>query len=78
LALRERIATLLRAAITERVMREANVAGQVTAALAKIDEPDAETLGEGIAQLFDAQPDAEWRDHIEAVAVELTDAESAP
>ena len=55
-------------------MREAKVDGQVAAALAKIDKPDADSLTEGIEQLFGEKPDAEWRDHIEAVAIELADA----
>jgi DNA topoisomerase 6 subunit A-like protein len=72
--LHERIEKKVREAITERVLREANVAAQVAAALAEIDEPDAETLAEGIAQLFGEKPDVEWRDHIEAVAIDLCNA----
>ena len=70
----ERIENKVREAITERVLREAKVDGQVAAALAKIDKPDADSLTEGIEQLFGEKPDAEWRDHIEAVAIELADA----
>jgi hypothetical protein len=72
--LQERIENKVRAAITERILREANVDTQVAAALAKIEQPNADTLAEGIEQLFDEKPDAEWRDHIEAVAIDLTDA----
>jgi Topoisomerase 6 subunit A/Spo11, Toprim domain len=72
--LHERIEDKVRATITERILREANIDAQVAAALAKIETPDADTLAEGIVQLFGAKPDAEWRDHIEAVAIELADA----
>ena len=71
--LHERIENKVREAITERVLREANIDAQVAAALAEIEKPDADTLAEGIEQLFDEKPDAEWRDHIEAVAIELAD-----
>jgi hypothetical protein len=71
--LQERIENKVREAITERVLREANVDAQVAAAFAEIEKPDADTLAEGIERLFGAKPDAEWRDHIEAVAIELTD-----
>jgi hypothetical protein len=70
--LHERIENKVREAITERVLREANVDAQVAAALAKIDKPAADTLAECIEQLFGEKPDAEWRDHIEAVAIELS------
>jgi hypothetical protein len=71
--LRERIENKVREAITERILREAKIDAQVTAALAKIEQPDADALAEGIEQLFGAKPDAEWRDHIETVAIELAD-----
>jgi hypothetical protein len=63
----------VREAITERILREANLDTQVAAALAKIEKPDADTLAEGIERLFRDKPDAEWRDHIEAVAIDLAD-----
>jgi hypothetical protein len=72
--LHERIENKAREAITERILREANTDAQVAAALAKIEQPTADTLVEGIEQLFGEKPDAEWRDHIEAVAIDLTDA----
>jgi Topoisomerase 6 subunit A/Spo11, Toprim domain len=73
--LQERIENKVREAITERILREANIDAQVAAALADIDKPDADTLAEGVERLFDERPDAEWRDHIEAVATELADAD---
>src|SRR5262249_44658994 len=77
-----RVEKKVRAAVVDRILREANVDAQVAAALADIETPDNATLAEGIAQLFEATPDAQWRDHIEAVANHLTgtadDPEDAP
>ena len=69
-----RIEKKVRDAVTERILREANVDAQVAAALADIETPDSATLANGIKQLFDATPDAQWRDHIETVADELAGA----
>jgi Topoisomerase 6 subunit A/Spo11, Toprim domain len=65
-----RVEEKIRDAITERVLRDANIEAQVAAALAEIEMPDAVTLADGIERLFGEQPDAEWRDHIEAVATD--------
>jgi hypothetical protein len=70
-----RIEDKVREAITERILREANVDGQVAAAIAEIETPDSIALTAGIKQLFAATPDAQWRDHIEAVATELAGAD---
>jgi hypothetical protein len=72
-----RIEEKLRASITERILREANFEAQVADAIAATEKPDAATLAEGIEELFDEKPDAEWRDHIEAVATELADDDGA-
>jgi hypothetical protein len=61
-------------AIVARILREANVDALVAAALAEIEPPDNTALTDGIKKLFDGRPDAEWRDHIEAVASELANA----
>jgi hypothetical protein len=61
-------------AVIARILREADVDAQVAAALAEIEPPDSTALAEGIKQLFKGRPDAEWRDHIEAVATELANA----
>ena len=66
--LAERIESKVRAEITERILREAKLDDQVAAAVAKIKTPDGAKLARDIAKLFKRQPDAEWRDHIEAVA----------
>src|SRR5262249_8178202 len=55
-------------AITARILREANVDARIAAALAEIEPPDSTALAEGIKQLFEEKPEAEWRDHIEIVA----------
>jgi hypothetical protein len=66
--LEKRIEEKLRAAITERVLREARLDDQVAAAVAAIEMPTVDALTEGIRQLFEQEPNSEWRDHIEAVA----------
>ena len=66
--LADRIESKVRAAITERILREAKLDDQVAAAVAKIRTPDGAKLARNTAKLFKRQPDAEWRDHIEAVA----------
>src|SRR5262249_34051956 len=43
------------------------------AAVAAVAKPNATALQNGIRQLFEQQPDAEWRDHITAIAEELSD-----
>ena len=68
----ERIESKVRAAITERILREAGFEDQVAAAIAAIKKPTAAALAKGIKQLFEQEPDREWRDHIEAIAAERT------
>jgi hypothetical protein len=70
--LNERIETKVREAVTAHILRKANVDAQVAAALADIETPDSTALAKGIDQLFDERPDAEWRDHIESVAIDCT------
>jgi hypothetical protein len=60
----------VRAAVTERILREAGLEDQVAAA---IETRDGDTLAKGIEDLFEQEPDREWRDHIEAVAKKCTD-----
>ena len=62
------IESKVRAAITERILREAKLEDQVAAAVAKIKTPDGARLARDTAKLFKRKPDSEWRDHIEAVA----------
>jgi len=70
--LKERVEKKVREAVAARILREANVDAQVAAALADIEPPDGVALTKGIKQLFKRRPDAEWRDHVEAVAIEFT------
>jgi len=72
-----RVEKKVRAAVVDRILREANVDAQVAAALADIETPDNATLATGIRQLFKATADAQWRDHIETVATALTGDERA-
>ena len=62
----------LRAEITERILREAGLEAQVAAAMAALDLPDGDDLKRGVAEMFEGEPEADWRAHIEAVADDLT------
>jgi hypothetical protein len=64
-----RIENKLRASIAERILREAAFENQVAEAIAAIEEqPTGAALAEEIKDLFDQEPDRQWRDHIEVVA----------
>jgi hypothetical protein len=63
-----RIEDKVRAAVTERILREARVEDQVAAAIAAIIKPGAPALERGIEEMFEQGPEREWRDHIEEVA----------
>jgi hypothetical protein len=69
--LKRRTEQKVRDAVVARILREANIDAQVADALAEIEAPDSAALDAGIKNLFGERPDAEWRDHIEAVATEL-------
>jgi Topoisomerase 6 subunit A/Spo11, Toprim domain len=62
----------VRAVITERILREADLEGQIRDALEAIERPSAAALEKGIARLFKRSPKREWRDHITAVVNEKT------
>ena len=64
----------VRADLTERILREAGLDDQVAAVIAAIKVPDEAVLAGEIAQLFEHEPDTEWRAHIEAVARKQTGA----
>jgi hypothetical protein len=70
--LAERIERKTRAAVTERILREAGLDDQVEAAVAAIKTPTAATLVKGIKNLFKTEPQHDWRAHIEAVATART------
>jgi hypothetical protein len=62
----------VRAAVTERILREAGVDDQITAVVASIKAPTTATLVNGIKELFERKADRPWRDHIEAVAEQVS------
>jgi hypothetical protein len=66
--LEERIEEKLRIDITERILREAGFEERVAEAIAATEKPTPAALTEGVLELFEREPDREWRDHIEAVA----------
>ena len=70
--LAKRIEDKVRAAHTERILREAGLDSQVAATIAAIKLPNAMTLASGTKKLFKQDLSREWRDHIEAVAKRLT------
>jgi hypothetical protein len=72
--LEERLDAEVRAAVTERILREAGFETQVTEALAAIERPTAAQLTAGIEELFADKPEAEWRDHIERIVAKLVTA----
>jgi hypothetical protein len=74
--LADRIESKVRAAITERILREAKIDDRVAAAIAAIETPDGAKLARDIKRLFEQQSDREWRDAIEAVAATLSRAAS--
>jgi hypothetical protein len=69
--LEARLEAKIRAAVTEKILREARAENQITAALNAITRPDAVALKAGIQQLFKDTPEAEWRDHIDTVATRI-------
>ena len=75
--LKARVEGKVRAEITERILREAGLDAQVDATVAALDLPEGAGLARGITQLFEDQPDAEWRDQVEAVADVITQRSSA-
>jgi hypothetical protein len=66
--LERRLEAKMRATITERILREAGLEEQIAAALAAIKRPSAADLRDGIKQLFDSEPESEWRNHVEAAS----------
>jgi hypothetical protein len=71
--LEQRLDKKVRAAIQERILREAGFENQVAETLAAIERPSDAKLTEGIEDLFARDPEREWRDHVEAVANTLVE-----
>jgi hypothetical protein len=61
-----------RAAITERILREAGIEKLVSDAVAGIGRPTGTEMAEGITQSFEQKPDLQWRAHVEEIAAGLT------
>jgi hypothetical protein len=74
--LADRIESKVRAAITERILREARIDDQVAAVIGAIRKPDGTKLARDIKGLFEQQSDREWRDAIEVVASRVSGAAS--
>ena len=74
--LEERVEAKLRRAITDRILREADVERLVAEALERVGRPTGEALVEGITAMFTGEQHRPWRDHVEDVADELTAAEA--
>jgi hypothetical protein len=69
--LAERLEESVRAAITERILRAANLERQVVEALKAINRPSGTVLAQGIGKMFNRSPEREWRDHIAGVVGKL-------
>jgi hypothetical protein len=70
--LERRLEAKVRDGVIERILREAGAEDQIRAALVAIRRPDAAALQAGIEQLFERQPESEWRDHVETIADALS------
>jgi Histidine kinase-, DNA gyrase B-, and HSP90-like ATPase len=60
-----RIETMIRAEITERILREARLEDKVAASVAAVERPTADALADIIQQRFEDSPESTWRDHID-------------
>jgi len=70
--LEERLEDKVRTSVRERILREAGYEDQVAKALVAIERPPAADLSAGIEQLFEEDPERQWRDHIDAAADDLS------
>jgi hypothetical protein len=68
----ERVEDKVRAAVTERILRDGRLEDQVSAAIKAIKMPSGDALSKGIARMFKRASEREWRDHVEEVATERT------
>jgi hypothetical protein len=65
--LEEKLEARMRVAVTERILREADLENQITEALNAIERPSTAALRKEIETMFKRSPKSEWRDHITAV-----------
>jgi hypothetical protein len=57
----ERLEAKMRADITERILREADLEGQIAKAMARIERPSGGALASGVRRLYERAPEMEWR-----------------
>jgi hypothetical protein len=69
--LEEKLEASIRDRITERILAESNLEGQVRAALEAIERPSHAELITGTKVMFDDAPEREWRAHVDTVVAEL-------
>ena len=73
--LEERLEENVRASVTERILREAGLEGLVASVLKAIERPSATKLKDRIRELFESDPEREWRDLIKKTANDLFEAQ---
>jgi hypothetical protein len=61
----------LRAEITASILSEVGLDDRVAAAMAALSLPDGDDLRRGVAEMFEDNPETDWRAHIEAVVDDL-------
>jgi hypothetical protein len=76
--LERRLDVKVRADVTERILREAGLDEQVAAVLKTIKRPSVAEMKDRIGQLFEREPEREWRDLIENEADDLSGGDAAP
>jgi hypothetical protein len=69
--LNQEIETAVRAAITERILRDAKLDDQVTEALKAIKLPSGNKMTAGIRELFKHKAKSSWRDHISRIVADI-------
>jgi hypothetical protein len=75
--LERRLGEKVRAAVTERILREAGFENQVATSLKAIERPSASDLKDRIRELFQDDQAREWRDLIENEADDLSGGDAA-
>jgi acetylornithine deacetylase/succinyl-diaminopimelate desuccinylase-like protein len=62
----------LRAAVTERILREADFEGQVARAMAEVERPTDTDMVTAIQARLEKTPAEEWREYIRVTSKALT------
>jgi 5S rRNA maturation endonuclease (ribonuclease M5) len=71
--LEDQLEAHVRSITIERILREADLEGQVDEALSKIERPRSAMLANGIREMFKTEPEQEWRAYIERVVAKICD-----